>query len=397
MYPSANKWIEVHLEALQHNLHEVRRHLTPGCRLIAVLKADAYGLGAVELANQLAQEGVDYFAVSFLDEALELRESGRTESILIFSPLNPEEVYPALENSCTVTVTSLEGLKTVEEAARRLERPARIHLKVDTGLGRFGFAIDKIAEAAERAAESPHIVLEGIYTHFAEAGGSERFTRRQFKRFSDVLLALEQRGIRVPLRHCCNSAAFLRFPEMHLDAVRIGTLLGGQYPAGKVPRLLRLEDPYRFKARVVEVRMLKRGQSLGYFRTYKLRKESTVAVIPVGFVDGLGVEPAAKPTGLVDLIKTLAKILAAYFNIERTALTVRVKNKRAVIRGKVFMQFCMAVVPPDADIAPGDEVELPVRRTLASRGITRVYLREGRPGKVEESLVRVSYTCGEDE
>ncbi|MGE5405314.1 MAG: alanine racemase [Candidatus Saccharibacteria bacterium] len=399
MEPNYNRWVEVHIEALENNLREVRRVISPGARIIAVVKADAYGLGAAEMAHQLAQNEVDFFAVTFLSEALELRSNGLEADVLIFSPLNSDDARTAIEYSCTITIGSLEDFSAVVEAAGYLNRNARVHIKVDTGLGRFGFIPEDVLDIAQKINDIPNVTLEGIYTHFSEAG-DEKYTRYQFSVFYGLLNDLEKNSIRIPLRHCCNSAAFLKYPEMHLDGVRLGTILGGQYPGGinpaKLPFILNLKDPFRFKARITALRDIKKGSYIGYGRTYRLRHDASIAIIPVGFADGLGVEASPKPTGLVDLAKTLAKIIASFFNISLTARVAKIHGKRAYIRGKVFMQFCQVELPPDLHARPGDEVELPVRRTMVSGAIPRIYCRGGEPGKVIEQIVKVNYVLGEE-
>ncbi|MGE5416781.1 MAG: alanine racemase [Acidobacteriota bacterium] len=391
MEPNYNKWVEVHIKALEENLCEVRKVLSPGVRIIAVVKADAYGLGAAEMAHHLVQNGIDYFAVSFLSEALDLRSSGLEADVLIFSPLKSDEARTAIENSCTITISSLEDIRTVEEAADFLNRNARVHIKVDTGLGRFGLLPEAVVGVTQMARDNPNVTLEGIYTHFSEAG-DEKYTKQQFAVFASLLNELEKQSIRIPIRHCCNSAAFLKYPEMHLDGVRLGTILGGQYPAGvgttKLPFTLNLADPFRFKARIAMIRSLKEGSYIGYGRTFRLRRDAQIAIIPVGFADGLGVEATPKPVGIIDLVKTMAKIMASFLNIDRTARAVKVNGQRAYIRGKVFMQFCQVELPPGSHAQPGDEVELPVRRTMASSAIPRIYCQGDEPGKLEAGQVK---------
>ena len=233
----ADRWIEIDLDALVENLHIIKRFLADRTRLIAVVKANAYGMGAVEVAHTLSQQGVDLFAVTFVEEALEMRRGGIDNDILVFAPARSDQAEKAVDNNLTLTIGSFHDYKVLSTAALRLGRRTRVHLKVDTGLGRFGIEKEGVLELAELVNDDDYLILEGIYTHFAEAGArSSRYTWKQFRRFQEALEILEQAGIRASLRHCCNSAAALKFPEMHLDAVRIGTLLGGQYPAGDVPR-----------------------------------------------------------------------------------------------------------------------------------------------------------------
>ncbi|MGE5543693.1 MAG: alanine racemase [Bacillota bacterium] len=393
--PNTNKWIEVDFDAISHNLREIRRKMQDGTRLMAVVKANAYGLGAVPVTRELIKLGVDLFGVTFLKEALQLRDNGVSEDILIFSPLLYEDYVTAIENDLIVTVCSAGDLSLVEEAARQARKRARVHIKIDTGLGRFGLAAAEAVPVVQKAYTSDQINLEGIFTHFAEAT-DDAYTIKQFKSFRLLLENLEQLSIRIPLKHCCGSSAFLRHPYMHLDVVRLGTILYGQFPAGKATPGVDLKECYRFKARIAGIRHFEKGAYLGYYRTYRLPQDSRVAVIPVGLVDGFGVEAMPKPSGLMDLLKMWVKLGASFLNLNRTTLTAVIKQQRVYIRGKLFMQFCLAEIPSGLDAQAGDIVELPVKRTLASLAIPRFYLRGEqyhvndydvltyRPGLIEE-------------
>ncbi|MGI6488373.1 MAG: alanine racemase [Syntrophomonadaceae bacterium] len=390
---AADRWIEVDLDALTENLHSINRFLADRTRLIAVVKANAYGMGAVEVAHTLSQQGVDFFAATFVEEALEMRRGGIDNDILVFAPVRSDQAEKAVNNNLTLTIASFHDYKVLSTAAFRLRRRTRVHLKVDTGLGRFGIEEEGVLELAELVNDDDYLVLEGVYTHFAEAGAhSSRYTWKQFRRFQGVLQILDQAGIRISLRHCCNSAAALKFPEMHLDAVRIGTLLGGQYPAGDVPKPILLHNPYRFKARVAAVRDLPAGCYLGYYRTYRTRAPVRVAVVAAGFKDGLGMEAFSRPGSLLDLLKILARLVLTYLNFSRFAMKVTLRGQSYWVRGKVFMQFCMVEFPPGSNIVAGDVVEVPVKRTMAAADVSRVFLKNGQPVKIELNERRLSYT-----
>jgi alanine racemase len=165
---------------------------------------------------------------------------------------------------------------------------------------------------------------------------------------------------------------------MHLDAVRIGTLLSGQHPVGNFPKRLQLQDPYTFKSRIISVRTLPRGSFLGYYRTFKLKSTAQIAVIPVGFHDGLALEVANKPVGFIDMLRKLAKIILGYLNWSRLDLNIKVRGQEYPVRGKVFMQMALLEIPTGVEVRVGDEVEIPVRKTLASISVTRIYLTGSR-------------------
>lgn len=377
-----DKWIEIDVDAVRNNLDQVRSILEERVILIAVLKAEAYGHGARDIARLLIQQGVDFFAVTFLYEALQLRKAGIPSNILVFSPLiDEEQLAEAVEHSITITIASREESERLIKVTQELRKTATIHLKVDTGLGRFGLNSQEVIEVAQELNKYSNIYLEGIYTHMADAAGQTAYTARQFELFLETVRHLEQAGISIPLQHCANSAVFLKYPQMHLDAVRIGTLLSGQHPVGHFERRLALRDPYRFKSRIVSLRLLEKGSYLGYFRTYRLKKEARVGVIPVGFNDGLGLEVANPPAGFVDLLKGMARQVLVYLNHPRFRLNLSIKGRDYPIRGKIFMQMALVEIPPEADVKVGDEVELPVRKTLAAKNIVKIYIKDGVAGK----------------
>lgn len=366
-------------------------------RLIAVLKAHAYGHGAAEMARILNQQSVDFFAVSFLAEALHLRHKNIRGSILLFAPLiHEEQIKEAIEHRITMSITSLDEARLLEQVSDTMHRSVTVHLKIDTGLGRFGMNADEIVQCCQFLKANSNIYIEGIYTHLAEgAARNQRYTRKQFTRFMAAVQHLEEAGFKIPVRHCANSAVLLNYPEMHLNAVRVGTLISGQHPVGKVVRRLELRDPYAYKCRIISLRSLDKGRYLGYHRTYRLKHPAQIAVLPVGYHDGLGLEVANRPSGWVDLLKVLAKTILAYFNLPRLQMKVVYQGKPYPIRGKVFMQLALVEFPLELPVQVGDEVEVPVRKTLASGNIVRFYMREGQPGKIGDQT-GTSYVVEEE-
>lgn len=380
-----DRWLEINVDAIIHNLEQVKSRLPEKVRLIAVVKADAYGHGAATTARILYQNGVDFFGVSFLDEALALRRAGIQTSIMLFTPLvTKEQVIRALENRITVTITSLYDCRLLDLVTRRINVKATVHLKVDTGLGRFGLNREELLEVCQTLKTNPRIYIEGIYTHMAEAtANNPAYTKKQFSRFLSMINELKKAGFTIPICHCANSAVFLKYPEMHLNAVRIGTLISGELPAGKINKRLDLIDPYKYKSRVISLHTLGKGSFLGYNRTARLRQQARVAVIPVGYNHGLALQVANRPAGWLDLLKVLAKNILAYFNLSRFTLKVKINGCEYPIRGKVFMQMALIEIPLMAQVKIGDEVEVPVRKTLAIRSINRVYTKSAKPSTIE--------------
>jgi alanine racemase len=265
---SRDKWIEIDIDAVENNLQAVRVVLADKARLIAVVKANAYGHGAEEIARILSQNGVDFFAVSFVEEAMQLRKAGIKADILVFSPVGSEiEAMESIKNQLTLTITSDKDRELLERAAASTnQNQVRVHLKIDTGLGRFGMNEDEAIQVCQNIQQNDSLYIEGIYSHIADPASSA-YTQEQFRKFVQAVKRLEDEKITIPIKHFANSSVFLAFPNMYLDAVRIGTLLSGQHPVGHFSAQMQLKDPYKFKSRIISIRTLKKDSYLGYYRT----------------------------------------------------------------------------------------------------------------------------------
>jgi alanine racemase len=374
---SMDKWVEIDDQAIINNLLGVYSLLSAPTRLIAVVKANAYGHGLVETARLLAAYGVEHFAVTFLHEALQLREGGIDGSILLLSPLVDQPgLKKAIEENITIMVASIFDAWLANQASQDLQKSLSIHLKIETGLNRFGLSQAEALQVCGSLSGNPFIYIEGIYTHMADAGASDPgFTLRQFQQFMQVAQSLEEAGYVIPIRHCANSAVTLRFPHMHLDAVRIGTLLSGQYPAGNLPKPITLSDPFQFKARIIAIKECPAGSCLGYSRTFRLSRAAHIAVVPAGFIDGIAAEVANPSAGLIDALKKAIKILLALLHISRFTIRVFVQGHPCPVVGKVFMQLTLVQIPSHLTVAVGEEVVIPVKKTLVSSSIARLHRR----------------------
>ncbi|PRR69280.1 alanine racemase [Neomoorella humiferrea] len=373
------RWIEIEATALAHNLRAVKGLLLPTTRLMAVVKADAYGAGAVEAARIFVNAGADYLGVTTLAEGVELRRAGITAPVLVMSPLLPEELPGALKADLTVTVCSRSGAEAVAAAATASGYRARVHLKIETGLHRTGLHPEEAAILAGEMRDWTGVEIEGIYSHLAEASRPEA-ARRQFELLQKVIAALAERGIHPPLKHICNSTGILQHPEMHLDMVRAGTLLYGQFPYRAPRRNLDLREPWRFKTRILFIHEVAAGTPVGYGGDYVTKKDTRLAVIPVGYADGFALTPVGRPKNLSDLARYLVKTILAYLGRGGgEGTTVTVAGREAPVVGRVGMQLSMVDVGHLGEVKVGDEVEAVLRRPTASARLPRVYCREGRP------------------
>ena len=367
-----NQWIEIDAQAVRDNLHAIQSHLKTNVILMAVIKNNAYGHGLVETARLLAAEGITHFAVTWLSEALLLREAGISGEILLLAPAAAEEISTAIQQNITLSAASVPDVQQICETAENLQQTVRVHLKIDTGLSRFGFLQpQELHTAAEQLLRCRFVTVDGAFTHMADAA-DETASRLQFRYFQQSVEILETAGIHPPFLHCANSGVFLKYPEMQLNMVRLGTLLCGQYPAGNFPHPFPLRDPFRYKTRIHSVRSLPAGSFLGYKRTWKLQKAAQIAVIPVGYSDGLCLEAMSRPQSFFDVCKKALKLFLRYFGMSRFQPQVRINGQLFPIRGKVFMQMALVELPSAMELAPDTEVEVFISKTLASPAVKRI-------------------------
>ena len=298
--------------------------------MLAVVKADAYGHGAVEVCKMLYRTGCRYFAVACIEEALHLRENGIEGNILILGNTDPSYAKQLEEQELIQTVDNAEYASALAARGK-----VRVHIKVDTGMSRLGLYchreedLEPMARAIEGIAALEGLTVEGIFTHFADSDGeTEDFTRKQFGLFSSLLDRLNAMGVDVGIRHCCNSAGILRFPEMHLDMVRAGLVLYGLMPSPYVNDPA-LQPAMKLIARVSAVNTLKPGDAVSYGGVFKAEKEMRVAVLSIGYADGL------------------SRALSGN-------LTVGINGREVPLIGRICMDLCMADLG-DTPCKAGDE------------------------------------------
>jgi alanine racemase len=278
-------WVEVDLDALRHNVAAIRRRVGPNAKLMAVVKAYAYGHGLAQVGSTLMQCGVDAFAVANLPEALLLRQIGGTGwPILLFGSALPFEVPKMVEQSITPTISTLDEAHLFEEEARQHGKTVDVHVEVDTGMGRVGFWHEDAAKNILQVVGLPHLRIAGLYTHFPSADENLDETRRELALFQKATRKLASEGVNIPLLHTANSAALLRLPKSHLTMVRPGLLLYGICPTKASPGEFR--PVLSFKARVAYVKVIAAGRTVSYGQTFKARKPMRIATVTAGYADG---------------------------------------------------------------------------------------------------------------
>lgn len=363
-----DKWIEVDFDKLRRNLEALRGFIK--VPVMAVLKQNAYGLGAVPVGNFLEQLGVRYFAVTHIHEGVELRNGGIRSPILVFAPslAGDGEVRDLWRYDLTPTVYSLECAEILHRVALELDRPVNVHVKIDTGMGRTGFTPEEILAAADRMQALDGLRYEGIYTHYSNAFEKVfAYTKKQRDAFLQLVDRLQDRGWTFAIKHSANSTAALKFPETHMDMVRIGSaLLGNGNASAPVP----LARAYRSRVRVLQVRRLKGGSYVGYSNTHRVKRDTTVAVLPIGYTDGFGVQKQIDSFRLMDFLREQYHLVKAFIKPEHS---VFYQGKALKVLGKTSMQLTVVEVG-DLPLKPGDVVDVRLNPLLAGDRLARVWV-----------------------
>ncbi len=324
----------IDLSAAAHNVRALGSLTPVATAFMAVVKADAYGHGAVAVARAAREAGASWFGVALVEEALELRQAGLSEPILVLGPTDPAAARAAVAADVRLALFDPDLAQALDTAARDLGQTARVHLKIDTGMGRVGVRPDRLAEFVEGVAGLQGIEVEGAFTHLATADEADLgFAREQLGRFRECLPVLTDRGLRPRLVHAANTAGILALPESHLDLVRAGIGLYGIYPSDEVARPVRLEPVLTWATRIAFVKTVPGGTPLSYGRTYVTPGPRRIATLPVGYGDG-------------------------YPRLLSNRGSVLVRGRRAPVKGRVCMDMTLVDVThvPEADV--GDEVVL---------------------------------------
>lgn len=315
-------YAQIDLQAIRHNIREVKNHINRQTKVMAVVKANAYGHGAVPVAQALS-DVVDAYGVAMIEEALELRESGIDKGILILGYTGEEWYDELVELQISQTVYTYEMAEKLSAVAMKRGKQARIHIKLDTGMGRIGFTpAGKTLDVVEKIAHLPGLMLEGIFTHFARADEKTiDAARAPFSMFTDFVGRLEERGIEIPLKHVSNSAAIMSFPAANLNMVRSGIMTYGLYPSEEVPKEeIELWPAMEWKALISYVKRVDAGTSISYGGTFTADHPMLVATVPVGYADGMKRELSGKGRVLVqgEYAPILGRVCMDQFMIDVT-------------------------------------------------------------------------------
>lgn len=378
-------WAEINLDNIINNIREIKRNIN-GEEIIAVVKANAYGHGAIDVAPILVENGADKLAVAMLSEALELRESGINVPILILGYTDLEFVDKLINNNIEQTVYSLEYAKELSNRAKVLGKTARIHIAVDTGMGRIGFLPNKQSvEEVIEISRLNNIKITGVFTHFSNADEEDKdYAYNQIDKFNFFIEELEKKNVNLGVKHMSNSASIIDIEDAHYNAIRPGIILYGYYPSEDVNKnKFKLMPALSLKCQVIHVKELPKGEYIGYGRKFKTERDSVIATLPIGYADGY-------IRGLYEKAQVI------------------VNGKLAPVVGKICMDQCMIDVTDVGPVKVGDEVILLGERDglknnaddmaemlntinyevlcMIGRRVPRIYTKDGKMVKVRNYL-----------
>ena len=334
-------WVEISTHALRYNISQFKKILSPTVHIMAVVKSNAYGHGMYKTAQIVSLNKNIWIGTVNLDEALELRKNGIHSKILVLSFFDPMQLEKAIKQNITLTIYGLQAAKKINRAASKLGKKAVIHFKVDTGTSRLGLLPDKSVETIQKIQLLKNIKLEGIFTHFADAENqNQKVTNNQIAVFKEVIEMLDDLGIEIPIKHCACSAATILNTASHFDLVRIGISLYGLYsiePNGtksrRIKKRLGLKPALAWRTKIIQIKTIPAGSSVGYGRTFKTKRAMKIALIPVGYWDGL--DRRNSNNGIVII-----------------------KGQRCSIRGRICMNLTMIDVTHLKTVCTGDIVTL---------------------------------------
>jgi alanine racemase len=330
---SAPVWIEVDLAAIQRNLGAIRRFVGSRVKILGVVKANAYGHGLVPVAQALVEGGVDLLAVASVVEGVALRQDGISALILVLGQLLSEEATPVVRHSLIQAIGDSQAADALSQATSDLERPAFVHLKVDTGMGRYGVWHEEAVSLVRRLVQFPGLKMEGVFTHLSMAGQNAEATEEQLARFTQVIQRLSRARLPVGLKHAANSVGLVKFPNSHWDLVRTGLLLYGCSPIKEGGLPFELQPALTLKSRVRFLKTVPTGQTVSYGGTWAAARPAKVATIPVGYAHGY-----------VRALSNRAQVL--------------IRGHRAPVIGRITMEDLMTDVTDIPGVAVGDEVVL---------------------------------------
>ena len=331
MIIKSGAWAEINLNNIGYNLDEIKNSLNEKMKVCCVVKANAYGCGAVEVSKYLEDKNIDFFAVARVEEGLELRNNNIRLPILCLGYTDTSMVKDAIEKEISITVYNLEYAKKIDKIAGKLNKTAKIHIKIDTGMSRLGFLEDEAVESIEQINKLKNIYIEGIFSHFARSDEKDKSaTLIQLNKYKKIIEKLNDLHIDIPIKHVANSAAIIDLNEDLFNMVRIGIILYGYYPSDEVNKCIKLKPCFKLKSSVTNVKVLDKNVGISYGHIYKTTEKCKIVTISIGYADG--------------------------FNRIQHNPKVYINGEVLDVVGRICMDQCMVKTPLSMDIQIGDEV-----------------------------------------
>ena len=336
------KAVVINKEDLRYNIEKIKEYAEKNLpddngkkvKIIAVIKANGYGLGIVEYSKFLIDNGIDYLAVATIEEALKIRQAGITEKeakvLMLSSTAIKEDIEKLVENNIVLTIGSKESAEEVEKVGQELNKTIHVHLKIDTGFGRYGFIYTDREEMIKTIKPLKNIKIEGTFTHFSNSYYDDNYTKVQFNRFLDCIETLKMNDIETGMLHVCNTSAFIKFPNMHLNAVRIGSAFTGRI---SFTNSMGLRKIGYLKSNVAEIKELPKNFNIGYSNSYKTKKQTKVAIIPCGYMDGVNIHTGRDMFRGIYKIRYIVRDIKDAF--KKQQLFVTINGKKCPILGRV--------------------------------------------------------------
>lgn len=362
---------------LLHNINEIKSKIKENdYTLIAVVKGNAYGLGIVEFTKFLMQNGFNFFAVASFEEAMILRENNIKEKIILLTPYKDKEELKALiENDIILTIDSENQFNLIEDIANKLNKKVCAHVKIDTGLSRYGFRYDDIINIANIVKRSKNIIFEGIFSHFScSLKANSQFTNLQFSRFCNTIKELKKQGIEFKLKHICNSSGFFKYPNMHLNCARIGSAFIGN-AVGIQSNLKKIGIMH---TKITEIKTVNKNEYVGYANSYKAKKNMKIGILPIGYYDGIG----------MTLIEQRHKFLSKAKKLVLEFKNMFIDNSIMLGKFKVVGQVGMHDVAIDLtnrDYKENDDIYFYTRPNFINPELKRIYVVNKEGDKYEEN------------